>query len=541
VMLILGLNPGHNGAVAALEGNKLLFSVESEKDSYARHAYLTPTAILDAAEQLGEVPDVVALGGWNKGSEELGAPSIGGDYFGAHDLIERTASFFGRQVRFFSSSHERSHIMMAVGMAPPLGDDTPIRAVLVWEGRLGHFYLLDDGWSVTETIPVLAEPGTRYAFLYALANQAFPDHGRLGTTVDAGKLMALAAYGDATDADKDIIATVDQILGREDMLNTRKMVFRESVVYNAGVESTELKTAAALLSRRIFEEFAAVARARIPRGVPLYISGGCGLNCDWNSMWRETGHFSSVFVPPCPNDSGTTIGTVIDALAASTGDPHIDWNVCGGLEFEWDRRPNPARWSRFTLDHRAIAEVLTTGEPVAWVQGRWEIGPRALGSRSLLAEPFKAQTRDVLNAVKRRESYRPIAPCCRLEDAGKLFDADFEDPYMLYFRRVTAEGLEAVTHVDGSARAQTVTKETNEPLYDLLSAFAEIHGVGVLCNTSLNFKGRGFINRMSDLARYCELRGIIHMVVGDAWFTRSPEPRFFETSQLRYEVAVSDL
>jgi hydroxymethyl cephem carbamoyltransferase len=159
----------------------------------------------------------------------------------------------------------------------------------------------------------------------------------------------------------------------------------------------------------------------------------------------------------------------------------------------------------------------------------------------LLAEPFQASTRDLLNIVKNREGYRPIAPCCRLEDAGEVFDGDFEDPYMLYFRRVKSERFAAVTHVDGSARAQTVTRESNEPLYELLSAFAEIHGIGLLCNTSLNFKRRGFINRMSDLARYCELRGIIHMVVGDAWFRRSPEPRFFEASQLRDEVASSDL
>jgi hydroxymethyl cephem carbamoyltransferase len=540
-MLIVGLNPGHDGAVAALEDNKLLFSLEAEKDSYPRHAYLAPTTILDLAERLGDFPDVVALGGWNKGSGELAAPAIAGDYFGTNALIERTRSFFGREVKFFSSSHERSHIMMAVGMAPPPEGDVPIRAVLVWEGMLGRFYLLDESWAVTKMIPVLTQPGTRYAFLFALANPNFPDEGRMVSAVDAGKLMALAAYGDAADADKDVTGTVDQILATEDMLNTPKLVFRKSTLYNTGVESAECKTAAALLSERIFEEFASVARAQIPQGIPLYISGGCGLNCDWNSMWRETGRFSSVFVPPCPNDSGTTIGTMIDALASSTGNPHIDWSVYSGLEFEWDCRPSPERWTRHALDCRALADVLTTGEPVAWVQGRWEIGPRALGNRSLLAEPFMAQTRDLLNVVKRRDSYRPIAPCCRLEDAGKVFDADFEDPYMLYFRRVEAEQLGAVTHVDGSARAQTVTKKTNEALYDLLSAFAQRHGIGVLCNTSLNFKGRGFINRMSDLARYCELRGIIHMVVGDAWFTRSPEPRFFEARQLRDEVAVSDL
>jgi Carbamoyltransferase C-terminus len=149
------------------------------------------------------------------------------------------------------------------------------------------------------------------------------------------------------------------------------------------------------------------------------------------------------------------------------------------------------------------------------------MGPRALGNRSLLASPFDRVTNEHLNRVKQREGYRPIAPCCRIEDAGKVFDTDFHDPYMLYFRRVKVPYLEAVTHVDGSARAQTVTREGNRPLHDLLSVFAERHGVGVLCNTSLNYKGTGFINKMSDLAKYCEDRGVDDMVVGDAWFQRT--------------------
>lgn len=165
-----------------------------------------------------------------------------------------------------------------------------------------------------------------------------------------------------------------------------------------------------------------------------------------------------------------------------------------------------------------LAEVLADGEVIAWVQGRWEIGPRALGNRSLLAEPFSAATKDRLNHIKQRESYRPIAPVCRVEDLANTFVESFEDPYMLYFRNVRNPELAAVTHVDGSARAQTVTRAHNAPLYDLLTAFAARRGIGVLCNTSLNFKGYGFINRMSDLARYCEDRGVRHMVVGDTWF-----------------------
>jgi hydroxymethyl cephem carbamoyltransferase len=524
-MLIVGFNPGHDGALAALEDGKLLFSLESEKDSFPRHTHLTPMTALSLAERLGDIPDIIAMGGWGKGSSELGMWAIGASYFGTSDLIERTTRLFGRDVTFFSSSHERSHIMMALGMAPSLDDDVPARAVLVWEGMLGRFYLLDEDWSVTQIVPVLSQPGTRFAFLFSLANPDFPDQGKVVSAVDAGKLMALAAFGNASDADKDIKATVDQILSTEDMLGTSKGVFRESALYNAGVESREHKTAAALLSEHIFAEFASTAQEMLPSGIPLYISGGCGLNCDWNSMWRDLGHFSSVFVPPCPNDSGTTIGTVIDAWARTTGTPQIEWSVYGGLEFEWDGEPDSARWERRTLDYRALAETLTGGEPVAWIQGRWEIGPRALGNRSLLAEPFKARTRDVLNEIKKRESYRPIAPCCRLEDAGTLFDSDFDDPYMLYFRQVVSDRLAAVTHVDRSARAQTVTRDSNEPLYNLLSAFAEVHGIGVLCNTSLNFKGRGFINRMSDLAKYCEARGIREMVVGDVWFRRRPIDR----------------
>ena len=127
------------------------------------------------------------------------------------------------------------------------------------------------------------------------------------------------------------------------------------------------------------------------------------------------------------------------------------------------------------------------------MQGRWEIGPRALGNRSLLAEPFHASTRDRLNEIEQQEAFRPIAPAARTEDLSSIFADDFEDPYMLYFRRVKNPGLAAIIHVDGSARAQTVTRESNRPLHDLLTAFAERYGVGVLCNTSLNFNGHGFI------------------------------------------------
>ncbi len=507
---------GHDGAIAALDGDKLVFSLEAEKDSFERHRSLTPSSFIAALELLGEVPDVVALGGWPKAGL-LGSTHVGTTYEGL-DRLSHATTILGKKVTMFSSSHERSHIAMALAMAP---ERAPLSAVLCWEGAIGRFYLVDEQWNVTKSIEVMTAPGSRYARIFALADPLFPKQGLAPRLEDAGKLMALAAFADPGAVDPAVAETVDQILALPRPYAVPKSRFEGSPIYDAGVESEAAKGAAALITERIFEAFADVAREQIPRDIPLLISGGCGLNCDWNFKWRELGHFSSVFVPPCTDDSGSALGTAIDARLALTAEPHtIDWNVYSGLEFVRDSEPDPAVWGRRRLDERALAAALSEGRVVAWVQGRWEIGPRALGNRSLLAEASNASTRDRLNEIKQRESYRPIAPCCRLEDAGMVFNEDFEDPYMLYFRTVRPGAVPAVTHVDGSARVQTVTREGNAALYDLLTAVAEQTGVGVLCNTSLNFKGRGFINRMADLVQYCEVRGIEDFVVGDEWFTR---------------------
>lgn len=547
-MLIAAFKPGHDGAIAAIRDGTLLLSIEGEKDSFARRSIATPDTLLQFAEHVGDLPDVVAVGGWepdpgrlirasmalsartrraraltdgrgHEPNEPVHGPGLHGvGYFGVSPPLRHSTRFFGKRIQCFSSSHERSHILGAIGMAPPA--DSGRQVVLVWEGVLGAFYIVDDGFRIVRTINVLTHPGARFAFLFALCDPSYPDDGRLIRMEDSGKLMALAAFGDPHDPDPDVAAVVDRLLSMDALFPFPKASFADSPLFNCGVESELAKAAAAILTRRLFEEFADVALREVPAGLPLCISGGCGLNCDWNAAWRDLGHFSSVFVPPCPNDSGSAIGTAIDAHAAVGGSPHIDWTVYAGLEFEHDADPASSRWHRQPLDLRRLAAKIADRHLVAWVQGRWEIGPRALGNRSLLAEPFNRDTRDRLNAVKAREGYRPIAPCARVEDLSLAFCQDFEDPHMLYFRRVRDPRLEAIAHVDGSARVQTVSRTSNPRQHALLTAFAEQAGIGVLCNTSLNFNGRGFINRMSDLVDYCEQRGVDDMVVGDAWYAR---------------------
>lgn len=523
-MLVVAFKPGHDGSVAAIQDGRVLFSLEAEKDSFARFSVLTPVTLLEMAAELGELPDVVALSGWNSkveaGRKAMSVHGVfGAGYYGADELLHADTTFFGKKARYFSSTHERSHIMGAIGLAPP--EDATLQAVLVWEGITGSFYLVDERFQVQREIPVLSQPGARFASLFAICDPTFPETGSFVRLNDSGKLMALAAFGDARSNDPDVLDLVERVLDAENLFPVPKSDFKDSPLYDVGVTTHAAKTAAAVLTHRIFQRFADVAVREIPAGIPLRISGGCGLNCDWNAAWRDLGHFSSVFVPPCPNDSGSALGTAIDAHAFVTGSPYVDWSVYSGLDFVADTEPHPDRWRRRPLDEGALAGALADGHIVAWVQGRWEIGPRALGNRSLLAEPFRPGTRDRLNEIKAREDYRPIAPCARVEDLGDVFNEDFEDPYMLFFRTVREPRLHAVTHVDGSARVQTVSRESNPPQHALLSAFAERTGAGVLCNTSLNFNGHGFINRMSHLVGYCEERGIDDIVVGDAWYARA--------------------
>jgi hydroxymethyl cephem carbamoyltransferase len=514
-MRIVAYKPGHDGCVAILDGNRLELSIEAEKDSFPRHEPMTVSALLRTAEVIGGAPDVVALGGWYKGVP--GNQVLGAGYRDPNAVHVRQSSFFGRRVPLFTSSHERSHIMAAIGMAPPTNSDR--QAVLVWEGSIGSFYVVHRDGTVERTIPVLKQPGSRYSFLYGLADPTFPDAGLFPRLEDSGKLMAVAAFGEGMDVDPDVAGTIEEILALESVHPAPKHRFRASPIYNAGVEAAVTKAGAAYLTTRLFEVFADVAVAEIPKGLPLRIAGGCGLNCNWNHAWRDLGHFASVFVPPCPDDSGSAIGTAIDALRHFTGNHQIEWSVYSGLPFEWDIEP-PESWMSSPADLDAIASTLAAGAIIPWIHGRWEIGPRALGNRSILASAVHSDMQQRLNALKGREGFRPIAPVCRNEDTGRYFEEAFEDPYMLYTRKVRVETLPAVTHADRSARLQTVTIDSNRPLYDLLTAVERRTGVGVICNTSLNFRGCGFINRMSDLVAFCDGGALDHMVVDGVWLQR---------------------
>jgi hydroxymethyl cephem carbamoyltransferase len=514
---VLGLKPGHDGAIALIDGGQLAYSVEGEKDSFNRNSVVTPSLVMTAGGLAGELPDVVAIGGWNK-DRRSSSSLIGAGYDGADGFQVSAGTFFGRDVSVFSSSHERSHIFMAAGLMP--GGPVEEGVVLVWEGYTGSFYRWHQYGRTIEPVPVLSQPGGRYAALFAIADPTFPDDAGKPRLTDAGKLMALAAYDQDQEPTPGEIEVAERLLGMESVYPLDKTGFAESPIYNNGVHTAPVHRAARYLTDRLFEIFLKKAKSEFPTPLPLMISGGCGLNCDWNSRWVHSKIFERVFVPPCTNDSGSALGTAIDALYQLDRPRAIDWSVYAGAPFNYDVEPDERTWTRTEVSRQAVAQRIADGAVVAWVSGRYEIGPRALGNRSLLAAPFTASTRERLNEIKGREEYRPIAPCCATERLAEYFDSPVNDPYMLYFNKVRVPGLDAITHADGSARVQSVSDEDNPQLYALLKSFEQVTGYAVLCNTSLNFRGAGFVNSMSDLMTYCEDRGIDEVVVEDRWYRR---------------------
>lgn len=238
----------------------------------------------------------------------------------------------------------------------------------------------------------------------------------------------------------------------------------------------------------------------------LTMAGGVALNCVANARLAEEGPFRRVWVQPAAGDAGTALGGALH-VAHDLGEAVVPMDSAA-LGREWSDQDLQAwldeaevPWERPADLPGAVAEALASGAVVAWFQGRSEYGPRALGHRSLLADPRRAHNLDRLNRIKGREEFRPVAPMVSLERAGEIFDGVLPSPWMLFVHQVRPswrERIPAVLHVDGSARAQTVDRAEEPLVAALLDAFARLTDVPVLVNTSLNTAGRPMVDDPRD-------------------------------------------
>ena len=257
----------------------------------------------------------------------------------------------------------------------------------------------------------------------------------------------------------------------------------------------------------------------------LVIAGGVSLNSVMNGrLLREAG-YQDVYIMPAAGDNGTAIGAAFYLYNVMLGQPRyfVHDNPYVGNAYTDDEieallKQYKLSYTRHDDIAAVTADLLNEGKIIGWFQGRMEIGPRALGARSILANPAIRDMKDKINAeVKYREAYRPFAPSSTVEAARDFFDIEVEAPFMLKVCDVRPEKrdvIPAVTHVDGSARLQTVRKETNPLYHALITHLGEHTGVPVVLNTSFNIQGEPVVESPRDAIRCFFSTGLDVLAIG---------------------------
>ena len=241
----------------------------------------------------------------------------------------------------------------------------------------------------------------------------------------------------------------------------------------------------------------------------LAMAGGVALNCVMNARVRDAGLFSEVWVQPAAGDAGTALGAALWIDHEKRGEPARHWQMDHaylGPQYDDATIEQFLKWSKIPYRHvdnvaEAGADLLADGKVIGWFQGRTEFGPRALGSRSILASPVSPDMQAKLNEIKDREDFRPVAPVVMEEYVDQWFVNGKRSPFMLFIYDVQpdkADKIPAVRHVDGTARIQTVNRSQHRHYYDLLAAFNARTGVPVLVNTSFNTRGEPMVNSPRD-------------------------------------------
>ena len=243
----------------------------------------------------------------------------------------------------------------------------------------------------------------------------------------------------------------------------------------------------------------------------LCLGGGVALNGVANYRILKEGPFENLHIPPSPGDAGSAVGcaqylyycNAKNKRILEESTERIANNIYVGPEYSNDEIKSFLDKNKISYDFlereqllKNSAKLIAEGNIVGWYQGKMEWGPRALGNRSILADPRDEKMKDVLNEkIKHRESFRPFAPSILEEYVSEYFDMDRPSPYMLLVAKVKKpDKIPAVTHIDGTGRLQSVSKEVNPLYYDLINEFYKLTGIPVIINTSMNVMGEPIVN-----------------------------------------------
>jgi len=267
----------------------------------------------------------------------------------------------------------------------------------------------------------------------------------------------------------------------------------------------------------------------------LCIAGGVGLNCVANYQVLARSKFDNIFVHPNSGDNGLAVGQALHvynqlkgnsrkyvAITDSLGKSYSELSIREAVEaHKGDEKIVIKEFGDLNELYDVMAAAIEAGQITSWYQGRSEFGPRALGNRSIIADPRRHDMKDILNSrVKFRESFRPFTPSVLAERSSEYFEMDIESPFMLmaaYVKPGKAELVPAITHVDNTARVQTVTRDVNEPYCELIKAFEKRTGIPMVLETSFNVAGEPIVETPEDAIR-CFLSTDIDVLCIDRFF-----------------------
>jgi len=513
-MTICGIKLTHDGSIALIDGQRLVFCYEMEKLNNA--ARYSPFNI--NRQQVDEIfsrhgysfdqVDRLVLDGWTPDEQvtlDLGSGKMPVELAGYGSFIlrenvmeRRTFNFAGTGSTYTSYLHLAGHIAAAY-CSSPMAKAKEDAYVLVWDGgmypQLFHYH------GKTNKVENLGSLFLIIGNIYGIFSQHFAPFKK-GREVMAdelsvaGKVMAYIAKGQYRPEMIPVFRDIYEGDTQKDMhfAWTFAQEFIKRTAHHGYPDEDILHTFHYFIEQLLIEKLTFKIQKTGKRTHNLCFAGGSALNIKWNSAIRNSGLFKEVWVPPFPNDSGSAIGTACCEMIHSTGLQHLDWDVyCGPPVIE---NVPDSGWVKEPMSIEALALLLfLENEPVLFLNGRAELGPRALGNRSILAPATHAHMKQVLNGIKHREDYRPVAPICLEDEAREIFDPGTKDPYMLFDHQIRPEWehrVPAICHLDGTARLQTVNEAENSLIFQLLTAYKKLSGIPLLCNTSANYNGKGF-------------------------------------------------
>ena len=580
-MIILGINAHHADASAAIVvDGKLLAAAEEERFRRVKHWAGFPSAAIqyclkEAGVALNDVDHIAVNRDPNARLLQrakfllLKRPSLGAikrrleNRARIKELREEIAEAFkldSVKPRLHYVEHHRAHLASAFFVAP-----FEEAAILSIDG-FGDF--VSSMWAVARgnRIDVLGEIGFPHSLgiFYTAMTQylGFPHYG------DEYKVMGLAPYGKPSFMNemRDIVRVHD---GRF-ALNTKYFthhsagldmvwqggspvigpVYSEELVAKLGparAERDEItqrhKDLAASMQAMFEEAYFALAndlyeKTRLKN---FCLAGGCGYNSVANGMVFDRSPFRDLYIQAAAGDAGGAIGAAYWVWNETLHQPrsfvmdHAYWGPeysAGDVDKAISARQMDLDEARCVLHReqnerelcRRTAEQIAAGNVVGWFQGRMEWGPRALGNRSIVCDPRRADMKDILNKkIKRRESFRPFAPSVLREAVGEWFETDYDVPFMLQVYQIREEKraqIPVVTHVNGSGRLQSVTEAQNARYYRLIEAFRDITGIPIVLNTSFN-ENEPVVNTPAE-ALDCFLRTKMDLLVmGDLMVQRA--------------------